>query len=143
MTNWKGLALRYPLYGIGSGLGGSLWASLPGSPAGSSGDRFEGSLIGSIRGSMGDRLRGRIGSSPRISLWDSLGSKLRGSIGFKLFSLIRTVTRTRIQLLIYFIAGRPMAKFELILTQSSGRSKFLSQPADRIGHCHPIQSSYL
>jgi hypothetical protein len=77
----------YPLYGIGSGIGGSprasLWTSHSSSLRVSSGIRLRGSLTGSIRvrveGSTGDGLRSRPGSS----LMDSLGDSLRGRLGWR------------------------------------------------------------
>jgi hypothetical protein len=82
------LALCYPPHGIGSGIGGSLRASLFGSLRGSLVIRFRGSLIGSVRGRGGgnieDRLRGRPGSSLRVSqqgsLWTRLGGRLVGRL---------------------------------------------------------------
>ncbi len=75
------LALCYPLHGIGSGIGGSLRASLRTSPMitllVSIGIRYKGSLLVSIGcrlgGSRGDRLSCSIGVSLQGSPWARLG----------------------------------------------------------------------
>jgi len=67
------LALCYPPYGIGSGIGGSLQVSPGSSPVGG--------LVGGLGSSLGSRLWSWLGSRLGSKIGSGLGSRLGGRLG--------------------------------------------------------------